>query len=1363
MIRLLILILLSSSITTHAILSAQSGPVKFQDVGVLEEYTNPQVTSLYQDCRGLLWISTYGGIDRWDGKQMVHFPYVPYDSTGSPARDVWCFTGDDQNNIWFLGNGLMKYDLEKEIFRRVPLRFRNEIVHPRYIKYDPRGFLWVGSADEIFQFYPETDSLNKIPILIKDKIEDAYFTRISIIQDSTGQVWMSHNQYGLCWLDQNTGVFITQPMDLPEHVDKHMNVGLMKEDPQGRFWLLGRKAELASFNPYTREFLWADLPVYSSVAPSSWGAMAIDDQGMLWFGTDRGLMHYDPGTKMLTRMDTPGILTYVWDMISDQQGNIIVGTMEGVKVIDPGENAIRTVDVHLEKLIDGVGWHTSVLRDEHYLWLGTFIAGLIRYNLENEEFINFQSDGKSGSINSNYICSILRDRNGRIWFTSGFDGSLYRVNPDNNSFEHFRMGESHYITQGEDGFFWILGRDHMVRFDPVTLNTTRIQLKEALPVEYLDSQQDYVPFIRDDEGIFWFAQADKGMFRIDLEKREWKHYNYDQNNPSGLPDRHIKSLLCDSRGNIWLSTWVGLSRVIRHPDNDTVLTFDNRYILDHRLGHTTTITEDDNGNIFVGTLYGILVIRPDGTVDTYTEKDGLLKDPSNTRMVASDHENGDIYLGGQKVLILHPGFLAHDTSIVPTILTDFRIREKRITPGEASPLKTSILLADRIELDHDQNFFRIDFTAPYLSRPEQNRYRFLLEGIDPDTVYSGNRSYAEYTDLAPGHYTFWVSAASHRGPWEPEGRSIEIIIHPPWYRSKAAISGYFIAMLLLVIGYVRIRTEKLRKEKIVLEKQVAERTAEIHEKNEKIIEMERLKTRFFTDVSHEIRTPLSLISGPLDLLLDQEHPDPKTESHLGMIKRNSQRLLQLMNQLLDISRLDSGQMKLVLENTDVIRQVRVIANEYHSLAERKHICYIIDLPEEEYCIRNDRDKISKITTNLLSNAFKYTPEFGTVTCRAKILSGANAHGSKQLRIIVADTGPGISSENQERIFERFYRVEGEQSEDAGGTGIGLSLTRELVSMLNGEIVLKSMMGKGTVFIVTLPLGTKHLKEKEYLLKDVEVPLPEETYSEHSVSKILVGDNANEKDSRILIVEDNNEVRSFLKENLESTFNILEAEDGLAGLNLAVKDLPDVIISDIMMPGMNGKELCKKLKNDERTSHIPVIMLTARASSHDKIEGLECGADDYIFKPFSMEEVRVRIRNLIEQKERLRKKYSEYIGIDWSRITITTLDEQFLKKVTNTIEEHLHEFNFDVGALKDKMAMSESTLYKKLKALTGESPNGLIRLMRLKKAASLIREGDRNITGILMEVGFSNPSYFTRCFKAYFGVTPKAYQKSNSKP
>ena len=1150
-------------------------------------------------------------------------------------------------------------------------------------------------------------------------------------------------------------------MDLPDFVDKYMNVGVMKEDPQGNFWLLGKKAELARFNPYTREFQWANLPVYSKGAPSSWGGAAIDHLGRIWFGTDRGLMLYDPRAEKLTPLDTLSTLSYVIDMITDKQGNILVGTMEGVKLINPHETAIRTIDVHLENLIKGAGWHISVVRDEQYLWMGMFNAGLIRYNLENDQFINYRADGQAGSINSNYVTRTLRDRSGRIWFTAGWDGSLYRVNEDNDSFEHFQPGNSQFITQGAEGYFWILGRERISRFDPITLDTKHIPLKEALPMDKLESQTVFIPFIRDKEGIFWFAQLDSGLYRIDPKNGEWNHYNYERNNPNGLPDPRVKTLYCDSRGTVWLSTWVGLSKLIKDPHNDTVLSFDNHYITDLKLAHTFRITEDDFGNIFVATVYGVKVIRTDGTVETYSEQDGLLRGSGRTWMADHDHENGAIYVGGKKTTIIPSGFLTPDTSIVQTILTEFRILGETVAPGELCPLKKSILVADRIDLRHDQNFFQIDFAATYFSHPERNRYRYFLEGIDEDTVYSGNKSFAEYTDLKPGHYTFWVSGASHRGPWNPEGRSIDIIIQPPWYGSMAAKSGYFICMLLLIMAYVRIRTEKLHKEKIILESLVSERTAEIRQKNEKIVAMEALKTRFFTDISHEIRTPLSMISGPLENLINEHPQSEKSSEWLDMIKRNSQRLLQLVNQLLDISRLDSGHMKLVLEHSDILKHIRVLVNEYHSLAEKNHICYVLDLPEEDLSIWNDRDKIHKILTNILTNAFKFTPEFGTVTCRLKVLTKVQSPRSLQLRIIVADTVPGIPLQEHRKIFDRFYRSEADISYKAGGAGIGLSITRDMLDLLHGEIRVKSLVGTGTVFMVTIPLGKEHLDEKEYIIKDQTEPGSGKVDVLQKPDESSILDGATGKDQVILIVEDNNEVRSFIKENLQARYKVLEAEDGLKGLSLATSTLPDMIISDIMMPGMDGNELCEKLKNDERTSHIPVIMLTARATTHDKIEGLECGADDYIFKPFSMEEIEARILNLLEKRERLRLKYSGYIGLDWDKITVTTLDEEFLKKITGKISQHLHEFEFDVGALQEEMAISDSTLYKKLKVLTGESPNSLIRIMRLKRAASLLEKNESSITEILMSVGFSNPSYFTRCFKAYFGVTPREYQSSSN--
>ncbi|MEN8228981.1 MAG: ATP-binding protein [Bacteroidota bacterium] len=1348
---------------THIQLSAQHGPVSSQDVGVLEEYTHPQVTSIYQDRRGLLWISTYHGMDRWDGKRMVHYPYMPFDSTGSPARSVGGFTGDDQNNIWLLGDGLMRFDLETEIFHQIPLIFEGKNLILRYLNYDSDGFLWLGAIEGIFKYFHEKDSLQAIPILGSDDIVENWFRKVSILKDSTGGIWMSHNQHGLCWFDPDSDVFRIQAMDLPDDVDKYMNVGTMKEDPQGDFWLFGRKAELASFNPYTRKFQWAGLPVYNMVAPSSWGAIAIDHQGRIWYGTDRGLMLYDPLSKEITPMDTISALHYVLDMITDHHGNIIVGTQEGVKVINTRQTAIKTIDVHLKQYVEGASWHSNVVRDEQFLWSGTFKAGLVRYNLETGKVVNYRVDDLPGSGNHNYVPETFRDRSGRIWFTAGFGGSLYRVNPDEKSFEPFQVGESHMITQCEEGFFWILGKDHIVRFDPITQDTTCIRFKKALPVEYLSGLLELIPFIRDKEGIFWYAQQDGGLYRIDPLSREWTHYNYDKNNPAGLPDQHVKTIFCDSRGTVWFATWVGLSRVIKHPDNDTILSFDNHYITDLKLGPTNKITEDNYGNLYVGTGTGLLVIRPDGTAEKYSEKDGLL-DPPRIWLVDRDHENGNIYLGSRKILIIPPSFLSPTTSTVPTIFTEFRIGEEIVSPGEDSPLKSSILVADRMDLRHDQNFFRIDFAATYLSHPERNRYRYFLEGIDRDTVYSGNQSYAEYTDLAPGKYTFWVSGASHRGPWNPEGRSIEIIIHPPWYKSQLALGVYLLMFISLILGYIRIRTSRLRREKLHLEAEVENRTEEIRQKNEQIMELDTLKTRFFNNISHEFRTLVTMVKAPAETIMEEEKMSRKGHQGLEVIYRNANRLMKLVGQLLDISRIDKKSMKLNLSEENIFDMAHYIAVSFASLAEVKGIQYRYYLPRTDTLEWIDADKLEKILNNLLSNAFKFTGEGGKV--RLDMSHKNHSNGMVNLlEISVSDTGTGIMEKEQQKIFDRFYQAESSLKQEGGGTGIGLALTRDLVELMHGSIKLESIPGKGSTFTVQIPLGKEHLEEHEYSMVEHHQINPEAipdipliTDASHARLHSETEDSEGIKKPQLLVVEDNADILWLLTCNLESEFNVVEAVDGSAGLKLATEQMPDLVITDLMMPRMDGYELCKKLKTDVRTSHIPVIMLTAKANMDDKMMGLETGADDYITKPFEIKEVLVRSKNLVEQRKILREKFTSQITLDPRDIVITSTDEKFLSKAMDIIEIHMSNEEFDVSRLCEEMHMSRSTLFRKLDALTNQSPVDFIRTLRLKRAAVMLKEKYGNVSEVALEVGFSNPSYFAKIFKQTFMVSPSAFAK-----
>ncbi len=769
------------------------------------------------------------------------------------------------------------------------------------------------------------------------------------------------------------------------------------------------------------------------------------------------------------------------------------------------------------------------------------------------------------------------------------------------------------------------------------------------------------------------------------------------------------------------------------------------------------------GDHWIATYDGLArIILGPGKITGFHPPEGIRIEPFHN-FFSIDPATGELHFGEREGMIAFiPEKVPVNGFLAPSVIVDYHTyREQEADPlkkpGKMAPSKNT-----RLDLPLGNTFMIYKMGTLDFSGSSDSSYLYFMKGIDEDTLRASFLPfYPTYGGLRRGRYTFWTSGGDQGSPHR--GIALDIRVGVPWYRSGPVIAGYAIVLLLLVFGLLWIRTSRLKRERDLLEVEVSKRTAELREKNEQIVEMEQLKSRFFTDIAHEIRTPLSLIMGPLENLLRSELGGEKEVKWLEMARRNSQRLMQLVNQLLDVSRLDAGHMKLVLERSDLLKHLRILVNEYRSLAESRKVGFVIDIPEIELISWYDREKIQNIASNLLSNAFKFTPARGTVTCRVKILERNHVPGNPALRIIVADTGPGIPMKEREHIFKRFYRADSNLYDDASGTGIGLALAKEYIELMHGTVIVKSLVGTGAVFIVTLPLGKEHLDQKEYILKEIADSESRQGAGREETPSASLPAMDEDQRMEVLIVEDNQDLRTFIRENLSPSYLVTEADNGIAGLDLALEHIPDLVIMDLMMPGMDGMELCKKLKSNERTSHIPVIMLTAKATGKDKIEGFEHGADDYIFKPFSVDELSVRIVNLMEQRERLKEKYSRMIGMDWGVMTVTTLDEQFLKKVTGYIMAHLQDFDLNVNALKEKMSMSREHLYRKLKALTGESPSNLIKVIRLKAAAGLIEAGEQNITRISLNTGFSNPSYFARCFKEYFGKTPAEYRKSLKKP
>ncbi|KPL21251.1 MAG: hypothetical protein AMS23_09590, partial [Bacteroides sp. SM1_62] len=720
--------------------------------------------------------------------------------------------------------------------------------------------------------------------------------------------------------------------------------------------------------------------------------------------------------------------------------------------------------------------------------------------------------------------------------------------------------------------------------------------------------------------------------------------------------------------------------------------------------------------------------------------------------------DGEIFFGtGRGMISFYPDSIQLNQYIAPVRITDFKIHNRTVLPGEESVLKKSITYTDQMELKHNQDHLSFEFTILNYLDPELNQYKYMLEGLDMDWIYSGSRNFAIYSNLKPGEYTFRVSGANNDGIWNPVGTSLNITINPPpwltWW-SYLVYGSILIGIILLYRRYILSRA-KLRTA-VEIERM----------EKEKVEELDHMRSRFFANISHEFRTPLTLILGPVEeLKKNLTELSTKNRGLLQTIQRNARRLQKLINQLLDISKLETGKAKLQVSEGNLSEFIRAIVLSFLSLAESKDINYEYDLSEIPSLVYFDRDKLEKIFTNLVSNAFKFTDPGGVIQVVLKYNLSPADKVPEEIEITVSDSGIGIPEEKLENVFDRFYQASDSDTRVKEGTGIGLALTKELVDLYRGEIHVRSKAGEGSTFTVKLPVSKALFKEDEIVtvgldtdkepidviidpVKPVKTELPE------------VHTGVKDKDeSVILVVEDNTDLRDYISRNLASGYFILEAENGREGLTKATDMIPDLIITDLMMPEMDGIELCEKIKNDGRTSHIPVIMLTARADRGSKLEGLKTGADDYLIKPFDAEELLVRVKNLIEQRRMLREKFLEEFRIIPFEETVRIPGDKLLRKILDILRQKMGNPEYNVDNLYGELNMSRAQMFKKISALTGCGPGELLRIMRLKKAAELILAGKQNIAQIMYEVGFQTPSYFARSFREYFGVNPSAYKKS----
>jgi signal transduction histidine kinase/DNA-binding response OmpR family regulator/streptogramin lyase len=1104
----------------------------------------------------------------------------------------------------------------------------------------------------------------------------------------------------------------------------------MFEDSKGLFWIGTLNSGINIFNKDSKSFTSFEYDLNDPKALSSNMIYSIfeDNSGIIWIGPhsgsgihkfDRLKEQFNPYSYYLQKPVDLSIKD-VYPIYEDGSGILWIGTRNGLYKVNYSHDSFKRysndpndpTSLSNNKI-------TSICEDaSSTLWIGTIGGGINKFDKEKETFIHYLHDPNNPhSISNDIVLGLYIDVIGIIWIGT-YGGGLNIFDPRNETFLHFKNDPD----------------------DSTTLNDNRVN-----------------SIYEDRAGNIWIGTWSGGLNKFNRKTGLFTHYTHNKNDSTTISSNEIFSIYEDSSGTLWMGSFGGgLIKFERVKE-----TFRSYRVSDGLPSETVYgLLTDDDGFFWLSTKNGLSRFNPiTEEVRNYDMKDGLTDNEFNFRGYCKT-KTGELIFGGTYGFnIFHPDSLKDNSHIPPVVITDFQIFNESVPIGfyekrERIILSNSITETDELELTYEEKIFSFEFAALDFHAPKKNKYAYILIGFEENWNYTdADRRLVTYTNLDPGEYTFKVKASNNHGLWNEEGASIKIIILPPWWATPWAYLTY----VLLIIGTIYfVWRMQLKRVRVKHEYEMSKFEAE------KMHEVDEMKNRFFANISHEFRTPLTLIFGPAKDIAENYDDKNKVQQNAGIIKRNASRLYSLVNQLLDLSKLEAGKMKLEASEQNIIPLLKGYVLSFSSLAERKKIELKFSTTEENIKVYVDQDKLEKIVNNLLSNAFKFTPEGGQIGFFIEKING-------YVKIKISDNGIGIKKERLDKIFDRFYQVDGSHTRESEGTGIGLSLTKELVELHKGNIEVESEYGKGTTFKVLLPLGKAHLKPEEIVkresaqktdLTETEFELIAEREKVKEKSEIdLIIDT---QKPLLLIVEDNSDVRKYITSHLEKEYRILEAPNGEEGLKEALGHIPDLIISDVMMPKMDGFELCEKIKTDERTSHIPVILLTAKATDKDKIAGYETGADDYIMKPFDSNVLKVRIKNLIDQRRKLRDQFRKEGLVEIEFKNITSIDKKFLKNVIQIINSHLSDTYFGVEILADEVSMSRRNLERKLTSLTGESPADIIKRIRLNRASVLLKQKFGNISEISLEVGFSNPAYFSKCFRKQFGITPFEYIQNHLK-
>ncbi len=1275
--------------------------------------------SIIQDSEGFMWFTTFNGLNRFDGKNFKKYQYSQNNPKGLGNNLTTAICEAADGRIWVgTSSGVYIFDPGTETFEQL----RHDPANPRslcgndinFINKDQDGDMWIGTAvDGVCRWSKATGDFDNFGAYFRDGL--VFF------QQKNGTSWVG-NSDGLHQKNPEKDEFRRVELP-PEFLKKNIRYGSdIVELPDGSLMVSSGTQGLWTYHPKSKEFKDISTSFRSKFLKAP-ACLLADRSGIIWMGDIGAIHRYDPVTgqfRILRHEDEDPASVPMFKVAAtyqDAAGSLWFATSGGGVIVSHSPQ-------HPFEIVGNID-NAQILRlDENQLLINGW-DNLGQFDVRQNKLV--ASEIPVSLLNAPTLSIALSGKN-ELWVQQP---DVFHVKVF--SFETGKIqlvpGRVPWLKTSPDGRIW----SGFKYFDDAQNEWVNIYPKiPGLP----DSSKVGAAIVDihfGEAGVVWLA-TNFGVFRYNLGTRQSR--KYEMHPGDGHSVNVVHKIYPGEAGRFYLSTSNGMS--MYDPAADAFVSYNESNGLLHN--QTTGVVEDGHGNPWICTPKGLHRLdRATRTFTNYNINDGLPIIHFNYQWAYRD-DTGHLYFSmAGKLVRFHPDSLKPKAYVAPVQLLDFYLNHKKVQPGgQDALLKKQLRFSQKIQLRHNQADFGFSFVMPVFYKAGELQYFYQLAPYDADLKSAGTSNEIHYTNMDPGKYTFRVKAKTADGFWSPNEANITIHIFPPFYCTWWAYLFYLIAAGGLLFG---IRRFEMRRQSIKAEAL-------------RLQELDTLKTRLYTNITHEFRTPLTVIMGLIENIKGHEN-------ERKLIRRNSKNLLRLISQMLNLSKLDSGAMKMDLVQRDIINYLQYLTESFHSMAHEKKIQLTFYAETPELVMDFDEVKIQHVVYNLLSNALKFTKEGGKVVLH---VNQTEHNGQLLLKLKIQDTGTGIPEEQLAHIFDRFYQADNSSTRTGEGTGIGLALTKELVELMGGSISVKSAFEKGTTFTLLLPVrleASAALSLSEVLtfrsiapelvpdMPDVSTPRANEGTTSLAGEKPV-----------LLLIEDNADVTAYIVGLLEKDYEVHTAPNGLVGIETAFDTIPDIIISDVMMPEKDGYEVCEILKNDQRTSHIPIILLTAKAEMSDRITGLRKGADAYLMKPFNKEELYIRLEKLLELRRALQKRYaatSEGVTASTSEAE-PTLEDIFLQKLQKIVLENLDDAELGAVQLSRAVHLSPSQLYRKLNALTGEPPNAFIRKIRLHRAMEMLKTTHLNISEIAFAVGFNDPNYFSRAYHKEFGKAPIEYRK-----